>query len=154
MFAHINSIPFKYYPKIIKNIFAIINPTMPHPGKVHIQVKIKSFTTDQLTFFNLFAAPTPIIDVVFVWVVLTGMPVREEISRQVVAEKSAANPWYGFNLTISIPTDLIIRYPPMEVPSPIIKEHKTISHIGTTKVPVPVSLLQNATLKRKIAMNF
>ena len=41
-------------------------------------------------------------------VVLTGIPVSEDNIKQNVAEKSAAKPWYGLSLTISIPTDFII----------------------------------------------
>ena len=68
------------------------NPKRPHPGKVNTQVSTNSFTTLQFTFRILRAAPTPIIDVVFVWVVLTGIPVTEDNSKHNVAEKSAANP--------------------------------------------------------------
>jgi len=63
------------------NNFAIRNPIMPQPGNVSTHALTISFTTPQLTFESLLAAPTPIIDVVFVWVVLTGNPKTEAINR-------------------------------------------------------------------------
>ena len=76
----------------IRKTFAIIKPKSPQPGKVHTQVSTSSFTTPQFTLLILRAAPTPMIAVVFVCVVLTGMPVREDRSRHRVADKSAAKP--------------------------------------------------------------
>ena len=64
----------------------------PHPGNVRIQADTISRTTPQLTDDRRFAAPTPMIAVVFVWVVLTGIPNVEETKRQVTAAKSAENP--------------------------------------------------------------
>jgi len=62
------------------------------PGKVSIQVNIISLTTDQLTDDNRLAAPTPIIAVVFVCVVLTGNPNKLDMRRQREAETSAEKP--------------------------------------------------------------
>ena len=82
----------RHYANIIKNSFAIIYPSTPHPGKVKTHVSTRSLTILQFTFLILRAAPTPIIAVVFVCVVLTGIPVRDDKSRQSVADKSAAKP--------------------------------------------------------------
>ena len=65
---------------------------IPHPGKVNIQARTISFTVPQFTEESLFEAPTPMIAMVFVCVVLTGIPVTEEISREIEAAISAAKP--------------------------------------------------------------
>ena len=70
----------------------MINPISPQPGKVRIQVNTISFTTFQFTADSRLAAPTPMMAVVFVWVVDTGMPVSEESRRQAAPARSAANP--------------------------------------------------------------
>ena len=61
---------------------AIRKPINPQPGKVRIHVNPISLTIPQLTLDSLRAAPTPMIAVVFVCVVETGIPVREERSRK------------------------------------------------------------------------
>ena len=81
-----------YFQKIKMNSFVIRNPISPHPGKVIRQVSTISFATPQLTDRNLFAAPTPMIAVVFACVVETGIPVSEHTRSPAVAEISAANP--------------------------------------------------------------
>ena len=55
--------------------FAIKYPIIPQPGKVSTQVSSISFTVPQLTEESRLEAPTPMMAVVFVWVVLTGTPV-------------------------------------------------------------------------------
>lgn len=70
----------------------MIKPTNPHPGKVSTQAQTISFTVDQLTDEKRFAAPTPMIAVVFVWVVLTGKPQIDDTSRQLAAARSALKP--------------------------------------------------------------
>ena len=64
--------------------FAAIYPISPQHGKVSTHVSTSSFTVDQLTRRTLLAAPTPMMAVVFVCVVLTGTPATDEISRQTV----------------------------------------------------------------------
>ena len=86
-----------------------MKPMAPHPGKVKIHADTILLTTPQLTEESLLAAPTPMMDVVFVCVVLTGRPNIEAVNRHKTAAKSAENPWYFSSLTISIPTDLMIR---------------------------------------------
>src|SRR6266571_2692652 len=64
-------------------------------------------------------APTPMMEPVMVWVVLTGMPpaaVPMSISAPAV---SAQNPPTGRSLVSRIPMVLTIRQPPARVPSPI-----------------------------------
>ena len=70
----------------------------PHPGNVSAHVSPISFTTPQFTLDSRRAAPTPIMAVVLVCVVETGMPVSEESSRQAAPAMSAAKPWYFFQL--------------------------------------------------------
>ena len=60
------------------NNFVIKNPMRPHPGKVSTQVRHISFTTPKLIALMLFTAPTPIIAVVFAWVVDTGKLSKEQ----------------------------------------------------------------------------
>lgn len=62
------------------------------PGNVRIHANTISLTTFQFILDNLFAAPTPIIAVVLVWVVLIGIPVRVENKRQIAAAVSAEKP--------------------------------------------------------------
>ena len=69
-----------------------MKPNNPHPGNVNTHVKTSSLTIFQFTLLILLAAPTPMMAVVFVCVVLTGIPVSEENSRQRVAAKSAEKP--------------------------------------------------------------
>ena len=60
------------------NIFAITKLMRPQPGKVKIQVSSISFTTPKLMAEIRFTAPTPMMALVFVWVVDTGIPNRLE----------------------------------------------------------------------------
>ena len=71
---------------------ATIKLKSPHPGNVKTHARAISETIFQLTDDSLFDAPTPIIAVVFVCVVLVGMPVSEEKSKQLAAPKQEANP--------------------------------------------------------------
>ena len=74
------------------NSLAITKPSKPQPGKVSTQASAISPTIFQFTAESLREAPTPMMAVVFVYVVLTGMPVSEESSRQSDAPASAAKP--------------------------------------------------------------
>lgn len=60
------------------NIFAMMKLIRPQPGNVKIQVSIMSFTTPKLMAETRFTAPTPMMALVLVWVVDTGMPRRLE----------------------------------------------------------------------------
>ena len=92
-------------------------------------------TIRQSTLESLREAPTPIIAVVLVCVVDTGIPNIEAKNKTMAALTSAENPWYFSSLTISIPTDLIIFIPPTEVPNPIVMEHNAMTHKGMVKPP-------------------
>ena len=74
------------------NSFVIKNPTNPHPGKVRTQVSTISFTTPKLMADTRFTAPTPMMDVVFAWVVDTGRLNTEQNKRDNAAAMSAENP--------------------------------------------------------------
>ena len=136
------------------NSFAKRYPIRPQPGKVNTHAKTISLTTEKFIADNLLVAPTPIIAVVFVCVVLTGIPKTEESKRHEAAAMSAEKPWYFSSLTISMPTDLIILYPPIDVPILITKEHKIIIHTGGVTPPVNVLPLDKNTLNIKTAINF
>jgi hypothetical protein len=93
----------------------------PQTGKVRIQAATTSPTTPHRTAESLFEAPTPIMAVLMVCVVLRGMPKREASSIQQAAAVSAEKPLGGSSLTIRSPIVRIMRQPPMEVPTPIIR---------------------------------
>ena len=63
----------------------------PQPGNVKIQVSIISFTTPKLMADKRFTAPTPMMALVLVWVVETGIPNRLDASRQRAPATSAEN---------------------------------------------------------------
>ena len=63
-------------------IFVITKLISPQPGKVNTHVSIMSLTTEKLIALSLLEAPTPIIAVVFVCVVDTGMPNTDDRRRQ------------------------------------------------------------------------
>ena len=71
---------------------------MPQPGNVMTQVITMSLTTLKLMADRRFTAPTPIMAVVFVCVVLTGIPKMENPRRQaapaISAEKPGISPAY------------------------------------------------------------
>ena len=72
-------------------MYAIIYPTAPQQN-VKTQAANISLTIPQFTEESLLAAPTPMIAVVFVWVVLTGIPKTDEAKRQTAPAASAENP--------------------------------------------------------------
>ena len=100
--------------------FAMTKPIRPQPGKVSSQVMPISLTTEKLMAERRLTAPTPMMAVVLAWVVETGMPKTELISRLTEAARSAEKPWYFSRLTMSMPTDLMIFFPPRRCrcPSP------------------------------------
>ena len=102
--------------------FVIRKPIRPQPGKVRSQVMPISLTTLKLMAERRLTAPTPMMAVVLACVVDTGIPNSELKSRDTEAARSAEKPWYFSSFTISMPTDLMMRYPPMEVPSPMTME--------------------------------
>ena len=75
-------------------------------------------------------APTPMMAVVLACVVDTGIPNSELKSRDTEAARSAEKPWYFSSFTISMPTDLMIFLPPIEVPSPMTREQRSMSQTG------------------------
>ena len=114
----------------------------PQPGKVNTQVSTMSRTTPKFIALMRFTAPTPMMALVLVCVVLTGMPPTLESRRQKAAERSAEKPWYFSSLTMSMPTDLIIFSPPTLVPRPMTSEHMSISQTGiciAAHVALPVA---------------
>lgn len=65
---------------------------MPQPGKVSTHAKTISFTVPQLTDESLLDAPTPMMAVVLVWVVLTGIPLTDDTNNTAEAAISAEKP--------------------------------------------------------------
>ena len=78
--------------KISKNSFVTKKASNPHPGKVKIHVMTISFTTPKLIADTLLPAPTPIIEVVFTWVVDTGRPNTEQNTSEIAEAISAEKP--------------------------------------------------------------
>ena len=103
---------------------------MPQPGNVMTQVITMSLTTLKLMADRRFTAPTPIMAVVFVCVVLTGIPKMENPRRQAAPAISAEKPWDFSSRTISMPTDLMIFFPPMDVPRAMAADPSKSIHRG------------------------
>ena len=83
------------YPSHTISSFAMPYPMTPQPGNVSTQASTISRTTLRLIADALFSAPTPMMAVVFTWVVLTGIPHTVESRIQSAADRSAAN-WYHY----------------------------------------------------------
>ena len=129
-------------------------PISPHPGNVSTQVRPISFTTDRLMDETRLTAPTPMIAVVLACVVETGIPKIELNRIEIDAATSAEKPWYFSSFTMSIPTDLMIFLPPIEVPTAITMEHSAMIHTGIctdSALPLP---FESITHSRITPMNF
>ena len=74
------------------NNFVIKKPMIPQPGKVSIHVRTISLTTPKSIADKRLTAPTPIIAVVLVCVVETGMPHTELMIKHSEAAISAEKP--------------------------------------------------------------
>ena len=68
-------------------------------GKVRIQAATISPATPQRTAEKRFVEPIPMIAVLIVWVVLSGIPNTLATWIAEAAAVSAAKPWYGSSLT-------------------------------------------------------
>jgi hypothetical protein len=88
-------------------------------GIVRIQAQTILPATPQRTAVNLRKDPTPIIEPVIVWVVLTGTPSQEARKILDAAADSAQNPSKGFNFATLCPMVFTIRQPPNIVPNAI-----------------------------------
>ena len=126
----------------------------PQPGKVNIHVSIMSLTTPKFIAERRMTAPTPIIALVFVCVVDTGMPKMLERSRHEAAARSAEKPWYFSSRTMSMPTERIIFSPPTLVPTPMTVLHSSMSHTGIAMPATLVSPPQKAMPRKRTPMNF
>ena len=80
---------------------------------------------------------------VLVWVVETGMPSTVmDSSRHSALDRSAEKPWYFSSRTMSMPTDLMMRFTAHGlVPTPMTVLHRIISQMGmitpvTLRLPV------------------
>ena len=86
-------------------------------GMVMIQVQIILLATPHLTEERLFVAPTPIMLPLTQWVVLTGIPISDELMITAAEAVSAENPWIGSSLVILNPIVFTILHPPKKVPN-------------------------------------
>ena len=71
-----------------------------------------------------------------------------------MVEKLAATPWCFSSLTMSMPTDLMMRLPPTMVPSEMASEQMIMSHMGNpleSGVGLPK---ERATPSMAMDMNF
>ena len=99
-------------------------------------------------------APTPMMALVLVWVVDTGMPSRLEYSRQSAPARSAQKPWYRSSLTMSMPTDLMIFSPPTLVPRAMTTLHSSISQTGISMPATEPWPWAKASPRNSTPMNF
>src|SRR5437868_3488376 len=93
--------------------------SIPLTGIVSTQAQSRLTVTPQRTADNLLVAPTPIIEPVIVWVVLTGI-FKASVTNKVIAPAvSAATPSNGVTLVIRVPMVFTIFQPPLIVPNAI-----------------------------------
>ena len=92
---------------------------IPDKGIVRTQAQRMFLATPQRTAEKLFIVPTPIIEPVIVWVVLTGIPKIDAIEIVIPADVSALKPPKGVSLVTRIPSVLITFHPPIAVPRAI-----------------------------------
>ena len=85
-------------------------------GMVNTHAHTMLLATPHFTLFNLREAPTPIIVVVIIWVVLTGALKNVAHKITSAAPVCAAKPFTGVSFVIPLPMVLIIFLPPIEVP--------------------------------------
>ena len=84
---------------------------------VSIHAHNRFTVTPHRTADNLLVAPTPMIDPVMVWVVLTGI-FKFSVTNNVMAPAvSAATPSKGVTFVILVPMVLMILQPPLIVPN-------------------------------------
>ena len=102
-------------------------------GIVNTQAVTMSLPTPHRTLFFLSAAPTPMMDELTTWVVLTGPPINDAPSMTTVDDNCEANPSIGLIRNILPPNVRINLQPPTAVPNAIIKAQANTTHSGTTK---------------------
>ena len=95
----------------------MIAASRPLTGMVRIHAQSRLKVTPHRTADKRFVAPTPMIEPVMVWVVLTGI-FRFSVRNKVIAPAvSAATPSKGVTLVIRVPMVLMIFQPPLIVPT-------------------------------------
>ena len=97
-------------------------------GIVNTQAHIMRPATPHLTALMRLMEPTPIIEPVMVWVVLTGMPNADDVNKVTAAPDSAQKPSTGLSLATFWPIVLTMRHPPNIVPKAM-----AVWHIITTQ---------------------
>ena len=103
---------------------------MAAAGIVSTHAQTMCAATPQRTAERRLVAPTPIMAVLIVWVVLKGMPKREASSMVKAAPVSAAKPWTGSSFVSLRPMVLTILHPPTAVPSPMVRAQRRITQRG------------------------
>src|SRR5258708_2009901 len=98
-------------------------------GIVSIQAQSRLIVTPQRTADNLLVAPTPMIEPVIVWVVLTGMPNLSDRNKVRAPAVSALTPSSGVTFVILVPMVFTIFHPPLIVPRAIAVKLATGTHI-------------------------
>ena len=84
-------------------------------------------TIIHFTFLGFSALPTPITEEVIICVVLTGKPTIVENNITAEAEIWEAKECTGWIVKSFLPTVLIIRYPPTDMPMAIINPQETLT---------------------------
>lgn len=105
-------------------------PMAAEAGMVISHARIIFFVIPQFTDFGVLLVPTPITEEVITCVALIGKPVRFAIvTTKMVAIWEAKELWISI-LQISMPTVLIMLYPPVIVPVARAAEQAMISQRG------------------------
>ena len=100
------------------NMYASADMMAEH-GIVRIHAQIIRPAIPHFTALMRLMDPTPIIDPVMVWVVLTGMPKADDANKVTAAPDSAQNPSTGLSLATFWPMVFTMRQPPSIVPNAI-----------------------------------
>src|SRR4030042_5278647 len=97
-------------------------------GIVSTQAVAISLPTPQRTLFFLSAAPTPMIDELTTWVVLTGPPINDAPNITTDEDNCEANPSMGLMRNIFPPKVRMKLHPPTAVPNAIMEAHANTTH--------------------------
>src|SRR5690348_93501 len=90
-------------------------------GMVSTHAHSRLMVTPQRTALSRLVAPTPMMEPVMVWVVLTGMPRASVMNRVMAPAVSALTPSKAVTLVIRLPMVLTMRQPPSMVPKLMLK---------------------------------
>ena len=123
-------------------------------GRVRAQVSAIFKSTPKFRSLFRLEKAQPAREADLAWVVLTGIPKRLNMKRDIEAEKSQQTPSFRFGFTMPRPTVFIIFPPPIMVPRDMARETKRIKPMGTGIFEVFAGLMDKLIIRRKIPINF